>query len=93
VADSPVRCGILGTGGIEVDGGFCTPATVTLIPRNGDPAGVQSVHERRDLRREADEVARRLAAGGVESPLMPLRMIISTVETAGMVLARVWRNA
>jgi hypothetical protein len=82
VADNPVRWGILGTGGIEVDGDFRAPATAPLGPRKGDPVGVSSVREGRGIRHEAGEIARRLAACGVESPL-----------TTGTVLAQARRNA
>jgi uncharacterized protein (TIGR00369 family) len=61
---------------------------VTLRPRKGDPIRVESVHEGRGLRHQADEVARRLAAGDVESPLMPLDETISIMETMDLVLAQ-----
>jgi hypothetical protein len=51
------------------------------------------VHEGRGLRYEADEVARRLAAGDVESPLMPLDETISIMETMDTVLARARQSA
>ena len=89
-AKSPTRAAIVGTDArIEVEGNFYAPAAVTLIPRNGaDPTRVESVHERRGLRHQADEVARRLAAGDVESPLMPLDETISIMETMDAVLAQ-----
>ena len=92
VPDSPVRWGILGTGGIEVYGGFYPPATVTSILRQGDLVRVRSVHEGR-VRHQASEVARRLSAADVVSRLMPQGKAISAVETAGTVLAQVRRNA
>jgi predicted dehydrogenase len=93
-AKSPVRAAIVGTDArIEVEGDFYAPATVTLIPRKGDPASVESVHEGWGLRHEADEVARRLAAGDVESPLMPLDETISIMETMDTVLAQARRDA
>jgi hypothetical protein len=46
------------------------------------------VHQGRGLRHEADEVAHRLAAGDLESPLMPLDETISIMETMDAVLAR-----
>src|SRR6476619_1987720 len=62
-AKSPTRAAIVGSDArIEVEGDFYAPATVTLVPRKGDPTRVESVHEGRGLRHEADEVARRLAA-------------------------------
>jgi hypothetical protein len=51
------------------------------------------VHEGRGLRHQADEVARRLAAGDVESPLMPLDETISIMETMDTVQAASRRGA
>ena len=66
---------------------------MTLVPRNGAPTRVASAHEGRGLRHQADEVARRLATGDVESPLMPLDETISIMETMDTVLARARQNA
>jgi predicted dehydrogenase len=88
-AKSPTRAAIVGTDArIEVDHAFYAPSTVTLVPKAGAPTRVESVHEGRGLRHQADEVARRLAAGDVESPLMPLDETISIMETMDLVLAR-----
>ena len=89
-AKSPTRAAIVGTEArIEVEGDFYAPSAVTLIPRGGaDPTRVESVHEGRGLRHQADEVARRLAAGDRESPLMPLDETISIMETMDTVLAQ-----
>ncbi len=93
-AKSPTRAAIAGTDArIEVEGDFYAPATVTLIPRKGDPVRVESRHEGRGLRHQADEVARRLAAGELESPLMPLDETISIMETMDTVLAQARRAA
>jgi predicted dehydrogenase len=93
-AKSPTRAAIVGTDAtIEVDGAFYAPAAVTLVPRNGEPTRVDSVHEGRGLRHQADEVARRLAAGDVESPLMPLDETISIMATMDTVLAQIKQNA
>ncbi len=93
-AKSPTRAAIVGSDGrIEVDGDFYAPSAVTLVPRNGAPTRVASVHEGRGLRHEADEVARRLAAGDLESPLMPLDETISIMETMDAVLARARQSA
>ncbi|HEX4288202.1 MAG TPA: Gfo/Idh/MocA family oxidoreductase [Trebonia sp.] len=86
-AKSPTRAAIVGTDArIEVDGDFYAPARVSLVPRKGDPVVVASAHEGRGLRHQADEVARRLAAGEVESPFMPLDETISIMETMDTVL-------
>jgi predicted dehydrogenase len=93
-AKSPTRAAIVGSDArIEVEGDFYAPAAVTLVPRMGDPVRVESVHEGRGLRHQADEVARRLAAGDVESPLMPLDETISIMETMDTVLAQARQNA
>jgi predicted dehydrogenase len=93
-AKSPTRAAIVGTDArVEVEGSFYAPATVTLIPRSGDPVRVESRHEGHGLRHQADEVARRLAAGEVESPLMPLDETISIMETMDVVLAQARRDA
>jgi len=92
-AKSPTRAAIVGSlARVEVEGDFYAPATVTLVPRKGDPTRVESVHVGRGLRHEADEVTRRLAAGDLESPLMPLDETISIMETLDTVLAQVQLN-
>ena len=93
-AKSPTRAAIVGTAArIEIEGDFYAPATVTLIPRKGDPVRVESRHEGRGLRHQADEVARRLAAGELESPLMPLDETIAIMETMDVVLSQARRDA
>ena len=95
-AKSPTRAAIVGTDArIEVGGSFYAPAAVTLIPRTGDPVRIEPPHEGRGLRHQADEVARRLAAGEVESPFMPLDETISIMETMDTVLrqAQAWPHA
>jgi predicted dehydrogenase len=88
-AKSPTRAAIVGTDArIELDGDFYAPTSVTLITRDGEPTRVESTHEGRGLRHEADEVARCLAAGELESPLMPLDETISIMETMDAVLAK-----
>jgi predicted dehydrogenase len=91
---SPTRASIVGTDArIEIEGDFYAPTNVTLVPRGGDPTLVESVHEGRGLRHQADEVARRLAAGDLESPLMPLDETISIMETMDTVRAQARRYA
>jgi predicted dehydrogenase len=88
-AKSPTRADIVGTDArIEVEGNFYAPVAVTLIPRKGDPVRVKPAHEGRGMLYEADEVARRLATGDLESPLMPLDETISIMETIDTVLAQ-----
>ena len=88
-AKSPTRAAIVGTDArIEIDGAFYAPASVSLIPRDGEPTVVRSEHQGRGLRHQADEVARRLAAGELESPLMSLDETVAIMETMDAVRAR-----
>jgi predicted dehydrogenase len=88
-AKSPTRAAIVGTDArIEIDGDFYAPTAVSLIPRDGETTRVPADHEGRGLRHQADEVARRLAAGELESPSMPLDETISIMETMDEVLAQ-----
>src|SRR6202167_891025 len=67
-AKSPTRASIVGTDArIEIDGDFYAPTRVNLILRSGDITTIESAHEGRGLRHQADEVAHRLAAGDLES--------------------------
>ena len=93
-AKSPTRASIVGTDArIEIDGDFYAPTDITLIPRHGDPTSIESVHEGRGLRHQADEVARLLAAGDLESPVMPLDETISIMETMDTVRAQARQSA
>jgi predicted dehydrogenase len=87
-AKSPTRASIVGTEArVEIDGDFYAPAAITLVPREGESKRVEFTHEGRGLRHQADEVERRLAAGEIESPLMPLDETISIMQTMDAVLA------
>jgi predicted dehydrogenase len=88
-ARSATRASIVGTEArIEIDGDFYAPAAVSLVPREGEPTRVPSTYEGRGLRDQADEVARRLAAGDLESPLMPLDETVSIMQTMDAVQAQ-----
>jgi predicted dehydrogenase len=88
-AKSPTTAAIVGTDArIEINGDFYAPASVRLVPRAGEPTVVSSQHDGRGLRHQADEVARRLAAGELESPLMSLDETITIMETMDTVLAQ-----
>jgi predicted dehydrogenase len=92
-AKSPTSAAIVGTEArIEVDGDFYAPTAVSLITRTGDTIRVEAEHEGRGLRHEADEVAARLAAGELESPLMPLDETITIMATMDAVLAQVGQS-
>jgi predicted dehydrogenase len=83
------RAAVLGTEArIEIDGKFYAPAGVTLIPREGTATRIESQHSGHGLRHEADEVARCLAAGELESPLMSLDETVAIMETMDTVLAQ-----
>jgi predicted dehydrogenase len=87
-ANSPTRASIVGTDARIEIGGFYAPAAVTLVTRDGAPTRVESTHEGRGLRHQADEVARRLAGGELESPVMPLDETISIMQTMDTVQAQ-----
>jgi predicted dehydrogenase len=88
-AKSPTRAAIVGTEArIDIDGDFYAPAAVTLVPREDEPTRVDSTHEGRGLRHQADEVAQCLAAGKRESAVMPLDETISIMQTMDAVQAQ-----
>jgi hypothetical protein len=57
-----------------------------LISRDGEAQRFEFAHEGRGLRHQADEVARCIAEGLTESPLMPLDETVSIMETMDQVL-------
>ena len=88
-AKSPTRAAIVGTEArIEIDGVFYAPSSFTLIGRDGRTDRFEPPHEGHGLHYEADEVARCLRAGLLESPLMPLEETIAIMETMDRVLAQ-----
>lgn len=92
-AKSPTRAAIVGTEArIEIDGDFYAPASITLLPRDGEPTRIESTHEGRGLRHQADEVARRLATGDLESPLMPLDESVAIMKTMDAVQSQALRD-
>jgi predicted dehydrogenase len=87
-ARSPTRAAIVGTEArVEIEGPFYTPTSFTLIPRGGTPSSFAEPHPGRGLWHEADEVARCLRQGLLESPLMPLDETVSIMKTMDAVLA------
>jgi predicted dehydrogenase len=92
-ARTPTRAAIVGTDArIEIDGDFYAPTSFTVIPRDGTPFRFAQPHRGRGLRHEADEVARCLGEGLLESPLMPLDESLSIMETMDAVLAQAARH-
>lgn len=88
-AKSPTRGAIVGTDArIEIEGDFYAPTSFTLITRAGDPTYFEAPDEGRGLWYEAEEVARCLREGLLESPLMPLDESVSIMETMDDVLAQ-----
>jgi predicted dehydrogenase len=88
-AVSPTRAAIVGTDGrIEIDRTFYAPTSFSFIPRTGEPRRFEHRHEGLGLRHEADEVARCLREGLLESPLMPLDETVQIMETMDAVLAQ-----
>jgi predicted dehydrogenase len=88
-AKSPTRAAIVGTDArIEIDGTFYAPTSFTLISRAGHETHFEAPSEGRGLWYEAEEVARCLREGLVESPLMPLDETVSIMQTMDAVLAQ-----
>jgi hypothetical protein len=76
------RASIVGTDGrIEIDGRFYQPTSFTLIPREGEPRRMFDPPAEGGLRHEADEAARRIGAGELESPEMPLDETVAIMRT------------
>jgi predicted dehydrogenase len=76
------RASIVGTEGrIELDGSFYQPVSFTLIPREGEPQRFFDPPAEGGLRHEADEVARCIEAGELESPEMPLDETVAIMRT------------
>jgi predicted dehydrogenase len=81
-AKSPTTAAIVGTDGrIEIEHRFYGPTAFTLYPRGGEPRRHEFPHDGRGLRHQADEVARCLAEGLTESPLLPVAETVSIMET------------
>ncbi|MEV4599526.1 Gfo/Idh/MocA family oxidoreductase [Amycolatopsis sp. NPDC049253] len=88
-AASATTASIVGTEGrLDIEGAFYAPASFTVTPRGGTPVHHTHTDPGRGLRHQADEVARLLAAGERESPLMPLDETISIMATMDEVIAQ-----
>jgi predicted dehydrogenase len=88
-AKSPTRAAIVGTDArIEIDGDFYAPTSFTLISRTGERTRFDAPHQGRGLWHQADEVARCLGEGLLESPLMPLDESVSIMQTMDAVQAQ-----
>jgi predicted dehydrogenase len=88
-AKSPTRAAIVGTDArIEVDGDFYAPSSFTFISRTGERTRFDEPHEGRGLWHQAEEVARCLREGLLESPVMPLDESVSIMQTIDTVFAQ-----
>ena len=86
-AAGTTRAAIVGTEGrIEIDGAFYQPVSFTLIPRVGEPQRMFDPPAEGGLRHEADEVARCIEAGELESPEMPLDETLAIMRTMDAVM-------
>lgn len=84
---SATRASVVGVKArIEVDGDFYAPTTFTLITRGGERRRFEFESRGRGLHYQASEVARCIAAGLLESPVMPLDESVSIMETMEEVL-------
>lgn len=86
-ASTPTAAVIAGTEArVEIDPPYYAPTSFTLVKRNGEETRYQPEAQGR-LRYEADEVARCLEAGLLESPLMPLDETVTIMETMDEILS------
>ena len=92
-ARTPTTASINGTWArIEIDGDFYAPTTVRLAGSDGvvlDEIVADPFEMHRGLRHEACEVALRVHAGEVESPLMPLGESVRLMEVMDEVRAAI----
>ena len=87
-AKSPTTAAIVGTEArIEIAGDFYAPSSFRLIDRAGGVTRFDPPHVGNGLHYEADEVARCLREGLLESPLMPLEETVAIMETMDAVVA------
>jgi predicted dehydrogenase len=88
-AKSPTRAAIVGRDArIEIDGDFYMPTAFELISRTGERTRFETPPSGRGLWHEAEEVARCLREGLLESPLMPLDETVEIMRTMDTVLAQ-----
>jgi predicted dehydrogenase len=88
-AQSPTRGAIVGTEArIEIDGVFYAPTSFDLISRTGERTRFEAPHEGHGLWHEAEEVARCLREGLLESPFMPLDESVEIMRTMDAVIQR-----
>ncbi len=89
---SPTRGAIVGSEArLEIDGDFYRPSSFSVISRSGEETRHEVPHEGWGLRHQVDEVARCVADGLLESPVMPLDESISIMATMDAVRAQAKR--
>ena len=87
-AKGPTQAAIIGTEArIEIEGPFYAPSAFTLTPREGEPQRFEPPHEGRGMLYEADEVARCVEAGLLESPVIPLDETVAIMRTMDQIAA------
>jgi predicted dehydrogenase len=87
-ARSATRACVTGTlARVEIEADFYAPTSFRLITREGDVTNHDFHVAPRGLRFQAIEVARCIAAGLLESPLMPLDETVTIMETMERVMA------
>lgn len=87
-ARTATRACVSGTlGRIEIDGDFYAPNSFTLISRDGESERFDFATQGRGLHYEAEEVARCLREGLLESAGMPLDESVAIMETMDQVLS------
>lgn len=85
-ARTPTRASISGTDArIEIIGDFYSPTSFNLVGRDGSCQRFEFDTKGRGLHYQVDEVARCLAQGLTESPVMPLDETISIMATMDQV--------
>ena len=89
-AVSPTTAAIVGTDArVEIPSRWYGPNPLHVFPRNGEPRVIETPSTGHGLHYEADEVARCLEAGLLESPLLPLDETVAIMETMDAILQAV----
>lgn len=89
VADSPLTATVTGTTGrIEVANPFFRPSRMTLHRRHAEPETFETDLNGRGFVYQAEEVARCLRAGELESPIMPLDETLAIHRDIDTILAQ-----
>jgi predicted dehydrogenase len=91
-AEGPVAATVLGTKGrIDVHAPFFRPPALTVRPSGGEPWTYSVELDGHGYTYQAAEVAARLRAGELESPVMPLDETVAIMRTLDTIRAQVTR--